>query len=79
MTTLELKKNIQKKLNSIDDISILKEVDIIINFISSKKEDYNELPEEVKQSIEEGLAQLDAGKKLSYDEVKKRNARWFSI
>lgn len=77
MTALKLKKEIQKKIDKIDDISLLKEVDSIINLISSGKEDYNELPEEVKKAIEEGLAQLDSGKKLSFDEVKKRNARWF--
>ncbi len=77
MTALKLKKEIQKKIDKIDDISLLKEVDSIINLISSGKEDYNELPEEVKKAIVEGLAQLDSGKKLSYDEVKKRNARWF--
>lgn len=79
MTTLKLKENIRKKLDKIDDMSLLEEVDSIISFISSGKEDYNELPENVKRSIEEGLAQLDNGKKFSYDEVKKRNARWFSI
>lgn len=71
MTTLKLKENIQKKLDKIEDISLLKEVDSILSFISSGKDDYNELPDEVKHSIEEGLAQLDCGKKLSYDEVKK--------
>jgi len=78
MTAIKLKKDIQRKIDKIDDISLLKEVDSIINLISSGKEDYNELPEEVKNAIEEGLAQLDSGKKISYDEVKKRNARWFS-
>ena len=78
MTTSELKRNIQKKLNNIEDITILKEVDSIINFISSGKENYNELPEDLKTAIEEGLAQLENGKKISYEEVKKRNARWFS-
>jgi len=78
MTTSELKRNIQKKLNNIEDITVLKEVDSIINFVSSRKEDYDELPEELKIAIEEGLAQLESGKKISYEEVKKRNARWFS-
>mgnify|MGYP001167391356 CR=1 FL=1 len=78
MTAIKLKKDIQKKIEKIDDISLLQEVDSIINLISSGKDDYNELSEEIKNAIEEGLAQLDNGKKLSYDEVEKRNARWFS-
>ena len=77
MTASELKTNIQKKLDNIEDITILEEVDSIISFISSDKEDYIDLPEEVKQSIEEGLAQLENGKKLTYEELKMRNARWF--
>ncbi len=77
MTASELKTNIQKKLDNIEDINVLKEVDIIISFISSDREDYNDLPEEVKQTIEEGLSQLENGKKITYEELKMRNARWF--
>ena len=39
MTTTEIKKNIQKKLNNIDDISLLIEVESIINYIVRDKED----------------------------------------
>jgi hypothetical protein len=78
MTATEIRANIQRKLDKIDDLSVLEEVESIINFISSGKEDFNLLPEEVRNSITEGLEQLDKGNKLSYEEVKKRNAKWFS-
>ncbi len=78
MTATEIRANIQRKLNKIEDLSVLEEVESIINFISSGKEDFNLLPEEVRHSITEGLEQLDKGNKLSYEEVKKRNAKWFS-
>lgn len=77
MTSLELKENIKKKLDRIEDITILKEADNIINYISLDRDIYKDLPEELKNAIEDGLTQLDNGKKISYEEVKKRNARWF--
>jgi len=39
--------------------------------------DWNNLPYALKTAISEGLEQLENGKKISYDEVKKRNSRWF--
>ncbi len=78
MTTTNLKSIIKSKVDEINDIEILEEVNSIMNYLTSGKEDWNNLSAEIKEAVEEGLQQLNAGNKISYDEVKKRNSRWFT-
>jgi hypothetical protein len=78
MTTTNLKSIIKSKVDEINDIEILEEVNSIMNYLTSGKEDWNNLSAEIKEAVEEGLLQLNAGNKISYDEVKKRNSRWFT-
>ena len=47
-------------------------------YLTSGKEDWNNLSTELKEAVEEGLQQLNTGNKISYDELKKRNSRWFT-
>ncbi|MFZ1320480.1 MAG: hypothetical protein WAT71_02905 [Ignavibacteria bacterium] len=77
MEISELKRNLRKKIDDINDASLLKEVEVVINIISKDKEDFTDLSDELKESILEGLAQLDKGEKITYEEVMKRNKRWF--
>jgi hypothetical protein len=49
-----------------------------VNYLTSGKEDWNNLSTELKEAVEEGLQQLNTGNKISYDELKKRNSRWFT-
>jgi hypothetical protein len=79
MTTPELKNSIHQKIDEIEDQIILEEVKSIVDFITSPKGDWNDLPENVKQAIEDGINQLDNGRKISYEEVKQRHARWFTM
>ncbi len=78
MTTIDLKRSIQQKVEKIEDRNLLEEVNAIIDYITNEAEDWNNLPEELKIAIEEGLMQLDSGNKLSYEEVKRRHSKWFT-
>jgi hypothetical protein len=78
MTATELKSSIHKKVDEINDTEMLEEVQSIINYITMQQEDWNDLPENVKQAIEDGLSQFENSKVLSYEEVKQRHSRWFS-
>lgn len=78
MTTTDLKSKIKSKIDEINDVELLEEVDTIMNYLTSGKEDWNNLPQELQAAIEEGLQQLNNSNKISYDEVKKRNSRWFT-
>ncbi len=78
MTTTDLKSKIKKKIDKINDVELLEEFNSIMNYLTSGKEDWNKLPPELKEAVEEGLQQLNTGNKVSYEEVKKRNSRWFT-
>lgn len=78
MTIPDLKSNIKKKIDEIDNVKLLEEFNIIMNYLTSEKEDWNNLTPELKEAIEEGLEQLDRGNKVTYEDVKKINSRWFS-
>lgn len=78
MTTTELKSKNKNKIDEINDVELLEEVNSIMNYLTSGKEDWNKLPPDIKEAVEEGLQQLNTKNKISYDEVKKRNSRWFT-
>ena len=70
MTTTNLKSIIKSKVDEINDIEILEEVNSIMNYLTSGKKK-NKFISGNKEAVEEGLLQLNAGNKISYDEVKK--------
>jgi hypothetical protein len=78
MKTTDLKSKIKSKVDEINDVELLEEVNSIVNYLTSGKEDWNNLSTELKEAVEEGLQQLNTGNKISYDELKKRNSRWFT-
>lgn len=78
MITTDLKSKIKSKVDEINDVELLEEVNSIVNYLTSGKEDWNNLSTELKEAVEEGLQQLNTGNKISYDELKKRNSRWFT-
>lgn len=78
MTTTDLKSKIKSKVDEINDVELLEEVNSIVNYLTSGKEDWNNLSTELKEAVEEGLQQLNTGNKIPYDELKKRNSRWFT-
>jgi len=78
MTTTDLKSKIKSRVDEINDVELLEEVNSIVNYLTSGKEDWNNLSTELKEAVEEGLQQLNTGNKISYDELKKRNSRWFT-
>ena len=70
MSTAELKSNLHKLVDSINDSKTLQAMITLL----SKKEAMNvdfwdELSEEEKASIEEGIAQADRGELFSHEEV----------
>ena len=73
MTTLELKTNAHQLIDDIQDSKLLK---TIITFIAKAKgepkEDFwNQLSDDQKAAIEEGLAQLKRGEGIPHEQVMK--------
>ena len=67
MKTTDLKKDITTIINTIEDENTLLAIKL---FIHNQSKDYwNELPEQVKESIDVGIKQAEAGKLTPHNEV----------
>lgn len=68
MSTAELKYSLFKAIDSINDGKVLKD---IYSFITKKTDTdfWDELSQEEKDAIEEGIAQAERGELISHEEV----------
>lgn len=75
MSIEELKIEIAKKIFETDDENLLSEVEMLLNY--NQKVVLDELPKHVQEGIKKGLKQVEEGKTISFDEVKRRlSERW---
>jgi len=70
MDTANLKKMIADKIDKIEDEEVLMSLDIIVNELVNGRQDfYDELPDKVKNDIEEAQQELDKGKGIPHEQV----------
>lgn len=75
MSIEELKIEIAKKVFEIDDENLLSELDMLLS--SNEKVVLGDLPKHVQEGIKRGLKQVEDGKLIPYDEVKRRlSEKW---
>ena len=78
MSIEELKQYLHRKIDAIDDEATLLQIEEIIYIvINDSKIKYDSLSEELKSSIAKGIKELDEGKYISYEEIKKNIAKKF--
>jgi predicted transcriptional regulator len=78
MSSAELKMDLFRKLDALEG-SRLKEVyGILINFINSENNDWDELSEAQKNGILKGIQELDAGKGIPHEDVIRKYKSKFS-
>ncbi len=68
MSTIELKERLIRKIDSVDDDNLLKEILHLIECESGKEQMFT-IPEEHKAGIQEGLDQIKSGRTKSHIEV----------
>ncbi len=68
MSTLELKEKLIRRIDSVDDDNLLKEILHLIEWESGKEKVFK-IPEEHKAGIQVGLDQIKSGKTKSHNEV----------
>lgn len=78
MNTLDLKSNLYKLIDSVEEDAILEVLqDVIQSFIKKEESQLCEsLSEAEKSAIEEGLMQVVSGLVVSHEEVKTQYAKW---
>lgn len=76
MSIASLKKEVKKNIDKADE-RVLKMVNAML--LADQEDDwYDELPEEVKASIEKGLDDIKNGRVVSHENVMKKYKKWLS-
>ena len=71
-----LKKQVKKYIDTADE-KVVKMVHAMLE-VNAEKDWWDDLPNDVKNEINESLKNLDEGKGMPYEEVKKMYPQWFS-
>ncbi|MEM9548320.1 MAG: hypothetical protein AAGA77_20220 [Bacteroidota bacterium] len=75
MSTIESKEKLKKKIEELNEDSLLEQLLSIIELESYKSKKFR-IPEEHKAGIEEGLKQIKEGKTKTHDEVMSKYKSW---
>ena len=80
MKSQKIKMDLHKVIDNIDDEELLEEIHYIIksSIDGPGEKEWDNLPEDVKAGIMEGLEQADRGEGISHEEFKKKFSKWFS-
>lgn len=81
MSVQELKNQLCKAIGEIEDKTLLQQIQAMINASGETigaEEEWNKLPESVRDSIEASLQKVEAGKVVSHNDVKARFSKWFT-
>jgi predicted transcriptional regulator len=80
MSTAELKYNLVKLIESINDSQTLQAIYTLLSKKAETETDFwNELSNEEKAGIEEGLAQIDRGETIPHEEVMAEIKRKYNL
>ena len=69
-TGIELKEKLIEKINSTDDVDLLRQLSLVIEFESNSEEIYRLSPEEIA-AVKDGISQIDSGQFFSNEEANK--------
>lgn len=75
MTKTEIKQDIHSKIDLLEDDQKLENLREIVDFIVNDEEVV--LSEEESAAIEEGLKDVEEGRTISYEDLKKKHSEWF--
>ncbi|MEO6453087.1 MAG: hypothetical protein ABIN97_03395 [Ginsengibacter sp.] len=77
MTEVNILKKLVKKYIDTADEKVIKMVHAMLE-VNAEKDWWDDLPEEVKAEIDEAQKDLDKGKGIPHEKVKKLYPQWFS-
>jgi hypothetical protein len=78
MSTAELKLNLHNLIESIEDENFLNAIYVMLTHRTSPSANtrWDELPEALKQEIEEGLKDIENGEVVDHEVVMKKYEKW---
>lgn len=81
MTTTELQRELFETINSIQDKRILEELKVFvfdkINMqLQENKDTWDDLPDDLKFEIKQGLSDIETGNVIEHEEVMQKYKQW---
>jgi len=75
LSSVEIKSEIHNMVENIHDLDILRAIRVLLskqNTISTQTDFWDELPDSIKNKLDNSIKQADEGKMSTHDEVKRR-------
>jgi hypothetical protein len=76
MNAIELKTDLHKLIDKINDIDMLNAIRVLLKNHPKEYDSWDLLPSEVKESVEKSIVQAERGELKSHDEVMKAYKKW---
>ncbi len=76
MNTIELKSDLHKLIDRVNDATILNAIKTILSKQVNEVDFWDELPLDVQESIKRGMNQAKNGETKLHTEVRKKYAKW---
>ena len=76
MNAIELKSDLHRLIDKINDVNILNAVKILLSKGEEETDWWDEISEEERQSIERGLAEADRGELIPHEQGMKEYKKW---
>ncbi len=76
MDAIELKSDLHKLIDKVNDMSILNAIKIILNKQTLEVDFWEELPLSIQESINTGIMQAENGEMKSHEEVMQKYKKW---
>ena len=76
MELANIKLNLAKKFLNTNDKELLNYIRAVLDSQPSSGTWYEDLPDEIRKSLDQGLIEAEKGEGLSHDEFKKTYSKW---
>ena len=76
MDAIELKSDLHKLIDRVNDMSMLSAVKAILSKQTLESDLWGELPLKVQESVKKGILQVENGKTRTHEEVMQKHKKW---
>ena len=76
MNAIELRSDLHKLIDRVNDISVLSAIKTILSKQASESDFWEELPLNVQESVKKGIRQVENGETRTHEEVMQKYEKW---
>ena len=76
MNAIELRSDLHELIDRVNDMSMLSAIKTILSKQTSESDFWEELPLNVRESVERGMSQIENGETRTHEEVMQKHNKW---